>query len=98
MGNGEGRRRLQGPEVGARSRVEHPQSRRLVLLQEGGPPFQGPRGGSYLLQPTRLLCPWDSPGKKTGVGSHPLLQGIFPTQGSNPDFLHCRRILIRLSL
>ena len=29
----------------------------------------------------RLLCPWGSPGKNTGVGSHPLLQGIFPTQG-----------------
>ena len=36
------------------------------------------------LQPTRLLCPWDSPGKDTGVGSQALLQGIFPTQGSNP--------------
>ena len=35
------------------------------------------------LKPTRLLCPWDSPGKNTGVGYHPLLQGIFPTQGSN---------------
>ena len=35
------------------------------------------------LQPTRLLCPWDSPGKNTGVGCHFLLQGIFPTQGSN---------------
>ena len=33
----------------------------------------------------RLLCPWDSPGKNTGVGNHFLLQGIFPTQGSNPD-------------
>ena len=33
--------------------------------------------------PTRLLCSWDSPGKITGVGSHFLLQGIFPTQGSN---------------
>ena len=30
------------------------------------------------LQPTRLLCPWDSPGKSTGVGCHALLQGIFP--------------------
>ena len=30
------------------------------------------------------LCPWDSPGKKTGVGSHSLLQGIFPAQGLNP--------------
>ena len=33
------------------------------------------------LQPARLLCPWDSPGKNTGVGSRSLLQGIFPTQG-----------------
>ena len=38
--------------------------------------------------PTRLLCPWDSPGKKTGVGSHTLLQGIFLTQGSSPRLLH----------
>ena len=30
-----------------------------------------------------LLCPWDSPGKNTGVGCHALLQGIFPTQGLN---------------
>ena len=37
-------------------------------------------------QPSGLLCPWDSPGKSTGVGCHALLQGIFPTQGSNP---HC---------
>ena len=36
------------------------------------------------LQPTKLLRPWDSPGKNTGVGCHFLLQGIFPTQGSNP--------------
>ena len=35
----------------------------------------------------RLLCPWDSPGKNTGVGCHALLQGIFPTQGSNHYFL-----------
>ena len=34
--------------------------------------------------PSRLLCPRNSPGKKTGVGYHDLLQGIFPTQGSNP--------------
>ena len=32
---------------------------------------------------TSLLCPWNSPGKNTGVGWHFLLQGIFPTQGSN---------------
>ena len=32
---------------------------------------------------TKLLCPWNSPGKNTGVGYHVLLQGIFPTQGLN---------------
>ena len=42
----------------------------------------------YGLQPTRLLCPWDSPGKHTGVGCHALLQGIFPTRGLNPSLLH----------
>ena len=35
------------------------------------------------LQPARLLCAWDFPGKNTGVGCHFLLQGIFPSQGSN---------------
>ena len=40
------------------------------------------------LYPARLLCPWDSPGKNTGVGCHVLLQGIFLTQGSNPHLLH----------
>ena len=45
------------------------------------------------LQHTRLLCPWDSLGKNTGLGCHALLQGIFPTQGSNPGLPHCRQIL-----
>ena len=53
---------------------------RLTLLQLHG------------LQPTRLLCPWDScPGKNTVVGCHLLLQGTFLTQGSNLcllDLLH----------
>ena len=40
------------------------------------------------LQPSRLPCPWDSPGKNTGVGCRFLLQGIFPTQGLNPYLLH----------
>ena len=39
----------------------------------------------------------DSPGKNTGVGCHVLLQGIFPTQGSNPGLPHCRQILYHLS-
>ena len=38
----------------------------------------------HVLWPTRFLCPWVSLGKSTGVGCHSLLQGIFPTQGSNP--------------
>ena len=41
----------------------------------------------------RLLCPRDSPGKNIGVGCHALLQGIFPTQGSNPGLLYFRQIL-----
>ena len=40
------------------------------------------------LQPTRLLCPWDFPGKHTGVGCHFLLQGIFHTQGLNLCLMH----------
>ena len=40
------------------------------------------------LEPGRLLCPWDSPGKSTRVGCHFLLQGIFPTQESNLWVLH----------
>ena len=44
----------------------------------------------HVLWPARLLCPWDSPGKNMGMGSHSLLQGIFPTQGSNPGLLHYR--------
>ena len=55
------------------------------------------------LKPTRLLYPWNSPGKNNGVGSHSLfqgifpIQGIFPTQGSNPGLPHGRQILYRLS-
>ena len=46
-----------------------------------------------LFAPTRLLSPWDSPGRNTGVGCHGLLQRIFPTLGLNPRLLHCRQIL-----
>ena len=45
----------------------------------------------------RFLCPWDFPGKNTGVGCHFLLQGIFPTYGLNPGLLHCRQIIYRWS-
>ena len=48
---------------------------------------------SNSLWPHELCSPWNSPGQNTGVGSLSLLQGIFPTQGSNPDLPHCRQIL-----
>ena len=44
-----------------------------------------------------LYSPWSSPGQNTGVGSLSLLQGIFPTQGSDSGLLHCRQILYELS-
>ena len=44
---------------------------------------------SHGLQSTRLLCPWDFPGKDTGEGCHFLIQGVF--------LLHCRQILYQLS-
>ena len=46
---------------------------------------------------TWLYSPWNSPGPNTGVGSLSLLQGIFPTQASNPGLLHCNQILYCLS-
>ena len=49
------------------------------------------------LYPTRLLCPWNSLSKNTGVGSHPPLEGILLTQGLNPGLLRCRRIPYHLS-
>ena len=49
------------------------------------------------LQPHRLYSPWNSPGQNTAVGSYSFLQGIFPTQGSNPGLPHCRWILYQLS-
>ena len=47
------------------------------------------------MEPAKLLCPWDAPGKNTGLGSRFFLQGIFPTQGSQRHLLcllHCRQI------
>ena len=49
------------------------------------------------LQPCGLCSPWKSPGQNTGVDSLSLLQGIFPSQGSNPGFPHCGQILYQLS-
>ena len=46
------------------------------------------------LDPTGLLCSWNSPDKDTGMGYHALLQGIFLSQGLNPGLLHCRLFTI----
>ena len=48
------------------------------------------------LWPHGLYSPWNSSDQNTGVGSHSLLQGIFPTQKSNWGFLQCRQILLLL--
>ena len=52
---------------------------------------------SNSLWPHGLYSPWNSLGQNAGVGSLSLLQGIFPTQGSNPGLLHCRQSLYQLS-
>ena len=52
---------------------------------------------SSSLRPHGLYSPWNYPGQNTGMGSLSLVQGIFPTQGSNLGLLHCRWILYQLS-
>ena len=54
------------------------------LVAKSCPTLLQPHG----LQPTRLLCPQDSPGENTGVCCHAFLQGISPIQGSNPHLLN----------
>ena len=48
------------------------------------------------LWPHGLYSPWNSPGQNTGVGNLSHLQGIVPTQGSNPSLPHCWQILYQL--
>ena len=52
---------------------------------------------SDFLRPHRLHSSRNSLGQNTGMGSLSLLQGIFPTQGSNPGLPHCKQILYQLS-
>ena len=52
---------------------------------------------SNSLRTHELYNPWNFPCQNTGMGSLSLLQGIFPTQGSNPGLPHCRRFLYQLS-
>ena len=49
------------------------------------------------VEPARLLYPWILQARNTGMGSHSLLQGIFPTQGWKLRLLHCRQITHCLS-
>ena len=42
-----------------------------------------------------LLCPWDSPGKNTGIGCHTVLQGIFPDPGIEPPSLRFPALVSR---
>ena len=94
----------------AKPHPQHPQNRRPFNLeqtrvdtsfpQDAGPLHAHVHAKSLRWCPTlacaRLLSPWDSPGKNTGVGCQALLQGIFRTQGSNPHLLRllrCRQIL-----
>ena len=64
----------------------------IVLVAQSCPTLCNPMDCS----PARLLRPWDSPGKNTGVDCHFLFQGIFLTQGSNPGLPHCRQTLYLL--
>ena len=49
------------------------------------------------LQLARFLCPWDFPGKNTGLCCHFLLQGIFPIHGLNLGLLHCWQMLYQVN-
>ena len=80
----------------------------LLQWQAGSLPLAPPNKSNTLivkvaqscrnsLWPHGLYSPWNSPGQNTGVGSLSLLQGIFPTQGSNPDLPCCRQIFYQLS-
>ena len=86
--------------------VEYKGSRRAKTIQKrtivGGfmlPDFESESHSvvSNSLQPHGLYSPWNSPGQNTGVGSPSLLQGIYPTQGSNPGLSHWGWILHQLS-
>ena len=71
--------------------IRHPQAERSGVKPKAAHDVNGRvlTQQGYGLRPSRLLGPWDSPGRITGVGYHVLLQGIFPAQGSNLGLLHC---------
>ena len=68
-------------------KMERPVDSYVVPWEVASVTLQCPTLQPSGLQPARLFCPWASPGKNAEVGCHNLLQGIFPTQESNPHFL-----------
>ena len=73
---------------------------RATWIHECGLSDKEKESESYIAQLCGTLCNpmgWNSPGHNTGVGSLSFLQGIFPTQGSDPDLLHCGHIHYHLS-
>ena len=81
------------PEADVRAHVKHLRNDCVRAQSLQSCPTLRPRGPSS----SRLLRPWDSLGKNTGVGCHALLQQIFTTQEWNQGLLHCRWILYQLS-
>ena len=61
-----------------------------VCVCQSCPTLCNPMGCNSL---TRLLCPWDSPGKILEQVAISFTRGVFLTQGSNPGLLHCRCVL-----
>jgi len=68
-----------------------------AVIEVGSPKVSVAQSCPTLWDPHGLYSPWNSPGQNVGVGSLSLLQGIFPTQGSNSGLPHCGRILYQLS-
>ena len=79
-------------EQGPRTTVQVAKDCGCCCFAKSGPTLLQPHG----LKPARLLCPWGSPGKQTGVGCY-FFQGTFPTQGSNPHLLYWRVDSLSLS-
>ena len=69
----------------------------IALRYAGNSESENCSAMSNSLRPHGLYNPWFSPGQHTGMGSLSLLQGIFPTEESNCDLVHCRWILYQLS-
>ena len=83
------------PSFGSHGRRSNMEGQHNILLSS--PSFVSNSLWSHGLYPTRLLCPWDFPGKNTGVSNNFLLWGIFWTQGLNLNPLHWQADTLPLS-